>query len=103
VAPPKAVYDASDKNVTAPVVQRQDLPAWPSTPGLGTMPIRAGIVEVTIDEGGRVIRATMRAPINPAYDAMVLNAVTGWRYKPALLAGAPVKYRKMIQINVERK
>lgn len=103
VVPKKLVYDASDTQVRPPVAERQDLPPWPSSPVFMNMPIRPGVLEIVIDEAGRVTRATMRQAVSPIYDPMVVQASTGWRYKPATLDGAPVKYRKLIQIAIDRK
>lgn len=100
--PVKAVYDASDVQVTPPVIQRQDIPAWPlSQPVLPGVSIRPGVIEITIDETGRVERAVLRQTMSPVYDAMLLSAATNWRYKPALRDGTPVKYRKLIQVTFQ--
>jgi len=32
-----------------------------------------------------------------------MTAAREWRYQPATLGGKPVKYRKMIQINISRQ
>ncbi len=101
--PKKTIFDASDKQVTPPVVVRQDLPAMPNRPGLANMPVRAGVLEVVIDEAGRVAQAVMRQSVNPVYDPLVLAAVAQWKYQPATADGAPVQYRKMIRIEVTRK
>lgn len=100
--PPKAVYDASDSHVLAPTVVRQDFPPYPVPQGpLASAPMRPGVIEIVIDETGRVIRMTMRQSMNSAYDAMLLTASANWRYRPATLNGTPVKYRKLIQVNIE--
>lgn len=99
--PVKSVYDAGDPDVAAPVIVRQDMPPYPVTPSLVPMPVRPGVIEIVIDESGRVERAVMRQPISNVYDPIVLSAATNWRYKPALKDGEPVKYRKLIQISVE--
>ena len=91
------VYASGDANVVAPISVRQDLPAF--TRGLPAPP--SGSLEVVIDETGAVESATMREPINPTYDRQVLQAVRNWHYKPATVNGAPVKFRKMIQIAVK--
>jgi outer membrane biosynthesis protein TonB len=31
---------------------------------------------------------------------MVLDAAKAWRYKPATIDGAPVKFRRVVQINL---
>jgi TonB family protein len=61
-----------------------------------------GVIEVVIDELGRVAFAAIRSSVQPLYDAELLSASRDWRYQPATMAGKPVKYRKMIQINVSR-
>jgi len=99
--PVRSVFDASDADVAGPVTVRQDVPAYPALPTLVTTPIRPGVIEVVIDESGRVERAVMRQSISSIYDPMVMSATANWRYKPALRNGTPVKYRKLIQIAVE--
>jgi tetratricopeptide (TPR) repeat protein len=105
-APPPApvpqaprIYASSDANVLPPAAIRQEVP-----PYSGTL-FRAvqGIVEVVVDENGGVISAAIRAPMSAVYDRQVLAAAATWRYKPALLDGTPVKYRKFIQIALSPK
>ncbi len=92
-APPR-IYASSDADVVPPAIVRQALPAFP---GSVFRPM-LGLIEVVIDEAGAVSTATMRGSLNASYDKQVLSATQGWRYKPATLNGAPVKYRKLIQI-----
>ena len=61
-----------------------------------------GVLEMVIDERGRVTFAAVRTSVHPMFDAELLTAAREWRYQPATFAGKPVKYRKMIQINVNR-
>jgi TonB family protein len=61
-----------------------------------------GLVDIVIDELGRVVSMTMRGSIHPTYDAQVLGAARDWKYKPATLNGKPVRYRRLIAINVQR-
>jgi TonB family protein len=63
---------------------------------------RLGVVELVVDEAGAVESATMRVSINPFYDRLLLEAARGWKYRPATLNGEPVKYRKSVQITVQR-
>ena len=62
-----------------------------------------GILDVTIDEQGRVISAAIRVGLHPLYDSQILLAAKEWRYQPAMLNGRPVKFRKIIQINVSKR
>jgi tetratricopeptide (TPR) repeat protein len=93
------IYASSDTNVLPPATLRQDLPPFAGTVFKST----TGIIEVVVDELGRVATATIRSPMNTVYDRQVLSAASAWRYKPALLDGAPVKYRKFIQIALAPK
>jgi TonB family protein len=61
------------------------------------------VLEVLIDETGRVAQAAMRQSVSPVYDPLVLAAVAQWKYEPAKADGVPVQYRKMIRIEVARR
>jgi hypothetical protein len=97
---PGKIYTAEDTNVTAPVVVTQNIPGIP--PNLIALSRQRGLVEVVIDELGRVIGMSMRGSIHPSYDAQVLMAARDWKYKPATFNGKPVKFRRLISINVQR-
>jgi hypothetical protein len=96
---PLRIYAASDTNVAPPSTVHQDVPPFG---GSIFKPI-LGVIEVVIDERGNVITATIRGPMNIVYDRQVLQAASGWRYKPAMLNGTPVRYRKFIQIALTPK
>lgn len=98
---PNRIYTMNDKDVTPPVVVRQDLPRLNSS----TKPQAKdrGVIEVVIDEQGRVSFEAIRASVHPMFDSELLNMAREWRYQPATMFGRPVKYRKMIQINVNRE
>ena len=44
-----------------------------------------GIVEVVIDEQGRVVNVTVRESVHPMFDSELLNVGREWRYQPATL------------------
>jgi len=88
------IYSADDVNVVPPIALRQVFPPFPAR----LVPAGQGVVEVVVDETGIVESASLRQPVNPQYDAIVLGAAKTWLYKPAALDGVPVKYRKMIQV-----
>lgn len=99
-ADPNRIYTMLDADVLMPKVIRQDMP-----PLLQSMKAQArdrGIIEIVIDEQGRVTFAAVRSSVHPMYDASLIAAAREWRYQAAMFAGKPVKYRKMIQINVNR-
>ncbi len=93
---PLRIYSGSEGGLSPPVSVRQDLPPVPKE----VLPRGAGVLEVVISEAGAVESATMRTPINPRYDVLVISATRRWKYQPATLNGQPVKYRKFINISL---
>ena len=59
------------------------------------------MIEVLIDENGLVEGALLRISVTSSYDALALASARAWRFKPALLNGTPVKYRKAIQVTIK--
>jgi len=98
---PNRIYSMENKDVTAPVVIRQEMPRL--TPAMKVQARERGIVDVVIDEQGRVTNVAVRESIHPVFDADLLTYGRQWRYRPATFLGQPVRYRKMIQINVSRQ
>jgi hypothetical protein len=98
VAREPITYTQDDKNVTPPVIVNQDLPRFP---GRVTFD-REGVVEVVIDANGAVESATLLETVEPLYNRLLLAAAKTWTYRPARLAGEPVKYRKRIQVTLKR-
>ena len=97
---PNRVYTTDDSDVTPPVPVRQDVPRIP--PSLALQARDHGVLDLTIDERGRVVSLTVRQSVHPMYDTLLTTAAREWRYQPATLAGKPVKFRKLIQVNVTK-
>jgi TonB family protein len=97
---PNRTYTMGDKEVQAPVMIRQEMPRL--TPAMKSQARDKGVVEIVIDELGRVTGVSIRESVHPIFDTDLLTHARDWRYRPATLAGKPVRYRKMIQINVTR-
>ena len=97
---PNRVYSLSDTEVAPPVVIRQQMPQL--TPAVKQQAKDRGVLEIVIDEQGRVIHVAVRMSVHPMYDAELLAAGRDWRYQPATYKGKPVRYRKMIQINLAK-
>jgi TonB family protein len=93
------IYAAEDSRVTPPVIVNQVLPLYPTRP----VPAGQGILDVIIDQNGVVEAALIRTSVNPLYDRMVLAATKAWRYKPAIVNGVPVRFRKSILITLSAK
>lgn len=100
VPDPQRVFNGDDAGVIPPTQIRQDVPRVPQQ--IANQTRDRGILEVTIDEQGRVVQARLRVSLHPIYDAQVLAAARDWRYQPAVFAGRPVKFRKIIQITVTK-
>jgi hypothetical protein len=95
------VWTAEETGVTMPVALRQEVPRVPT--GFTAQARDRGLLEVLIDEQGRVVNMVLRISLHPMYDPMLLAAARDWRYKPATVEGVPVKFRKLIQITLDRR
>jgi TonB family protein len=93
---PTGVYTANSGDIVPPVTVRQALPAYVGSVGH----MIKGLIEVTIDEKGAVTDAKMRMPTNTPYDTLALAAARSWRYKAALVGTVPVRYLKLVYINI---
>lgn len=102
-APPNAahIWSADEAGVTPPVIVKQDVPRVP--PMIASQTRDRGLIEIVIDEQGRVTGITMRSSVHPVYDPLLMGAARGWKYQPATVGGIPVKFRKVVQIVVERR
>ena len=102
VAPaPGRVYQAEDEGVTIAVPIKQEVPRVPNA--VTSQAKDRGLIELVIDEHGRVVTAMVRMSIHPIYDTQLLAAARDWRYLPATFGGQPVKFRKMVQVSVSRR
>ena len=91
------VFSIMDANVVPPLAIRQDLPSFPGN----VMIPRVGQIEVLINEAGVVENAMIKTSVSAKYDELALGAARQWRYRPATMNGAPVKYRKIISVTVK--
>jgi hypothetical protein len=97
---PDHIFSAGDVNVVAPVPVKQEVPRVPSQ--IANQTRDRGLLEIVIDEQGRVTGLELKVKLHPLFDSQLLVAAKDWRYRPATLNGRPVKYRKLIQITVTR-
>ena len=96
--PEPTIYSQDNANVMPPETIRQEFPQYP---GRVTFD-RAGVIEVVIDTMGAVESASMLEGVEALYNRLLLTAAKTWRYRPARLDGMPVKYRKRIQVTLNR-
>lgn len=95
------IWTGDEPGVTPPVALRQDVPRVPTN--VAPQARDRGLLELVIDEQGRVTSMTIRLSLHPIYDPLLLSAARDWRYKPALVNGVPVKFRKLIQVSVDKR
>ena len=98
----KSIYGVHDIDVVPPVALQQRLPEVPAT--LHQPLVHSSktlVVNLTIDETGKVRRAQITTPVNPVYDRMVTDAASRWRYKPATRRGVAVSYLKVLSVTVQ--
>lgn len=95
------IWTAEDAGVTAPVAIRQDVPRVPTT--ISAQARERALLDIVIDEQGRVTNLSLKMSIHPMYDPQLLAAAREWRYRPAVVDGVPVKFRKLIQITVDKR
>jgi hypothetical protein len=96
------LYTLLDKDVTPPVIVTQQVPAWRFAPNLPARAFR-GRLEMVIDESGAVETARLEEPIWPAYDSLLIRTARTWRYQPAVKDGKPVRFRRILDINIDPK
>jgi TonB family protein len=61
------------------------------------------IVDLLIDERGRVESAIVREPSDAYLDVAVISAARRWRYQPAMRAGVPVSSTRTVEIPLSNK
>jgi TonB family protein len=97
---PPLIYTGEERGVVAPVTIRQELPQVPGS--IMTTVRERGLLEIVIDEQGRVVSMALRSRVHPVYDSLLLTAVRDWKYRPATMNGKPVQFRKLIQFTVKK-
>ena len=93
------VFGVDDLDVVPPAPLRQEFPRWPRTV-VPKMPAGRGVLEVVVTENGDVESASLRQPVTPVYDRLVLASAKNWKYRPATKDGQPVRYKKLIQVTL---
>jgi len=90
-------YTIDDEGVTPPLTIQQRMPAMP--PQLQTI-ARAvharGLLDIVIDDTGRVVDAKIRQSLNAVFDPLVLRSARDWKYRPAVKDGVAVRFVKTI-------
>lgn len=95
------VYLADEPGIVPPVTIRQDVPTVP--PAISRMTKAQGLVDLVIDNRGRVTSVVLRSSLHPVYDSMLVNAAKDWKYEPATLNNVPVQFRKILQLTTTQR
>jgi hypothetical protein len=98
---PGRIYQAEDDGVTVAVPIKQEVPRVPNA--VTSQARDRGLLELLIDEQGRVVSVMIRMSVHPVYDTQLVAAARDWKYLPATFNGHPVKFRKMVQITVNKR
>jgi hypothetical protein len=90
------IYSLQDANVVAPVPVRE---SWAALTDV--FAIRTGVITVVINESGDVETVTMTVQVNPVYDRLALATAKNWKYRPATMNGVPVKFRRVVLLDLK--
>jgi hypothetical protein len=94
------IYTIADADVTPPMAKSQRMPPWRRSPQESAQEFR-GVLRLLIDQSGAVVSAAMAATTLPAYDSLLLQAARDWKFVPAQKQGMPVRYLKLIEIQLK--
>jgi hypothetical protein len=91
------VYSAADELVSPPVALDQRLPSMTTEMQSVTRALRTtGVLDILIDENGRVVDVTIRKSLSASADALIVQSALRWKYRPAKNNGVPVRYLKTL-------
>ena len=86
------IYSSNDSDVLPP------RPVYPQLPTPDSIRKDAAVVELLIGTDGLVERVKLRTAPRTIHDVMLLSAAKAWRFDPASIDGAPVKFLYRIAI-----
>jgi len=93
------IYGPEDRDVTPPVAISQPVPPWRPTGAAATA--RDVVLMIVVDESGTVASVRLAGAVTPSYDASLRQAVSHWKYRPAMRNGQAVKYLKAVGIRLQ--
>jgi TonB family protein len=98
--PAPLVASSTDAGVVAPIAVFQPQPNIPpAVLNLVRQLHGTSKIDLLINEEGTVEEVTVKQPVSPAYDKLIVAAARKWRYKPALKDGVPIKFVSTVVIN----
>lgn len=91
------VYSGADGGVNPPVALEQRMPEMTAEMQKITKALKtSGVLDVVIDETGRVVDATIRQSLNSSFDILIVRNARHWKYRPAMKDGVAVRYLKTL-------
>jgi TonB family protein len=97
--PPGAPVPSAVPVIVPPVVIAQVIPR-PSDVSVPMGSPQTILMDIVIDENGRVERAEIRKSVDRLYETQLVAATRGWRYRPATQNGRPVKYLRTLEVTL---
>jgi TonB family protein len=85
--------------IVPPVAIAQNIPR-PSDVSVPLGSPQTILLDIVIDETGRVERAEVRKSVDRLYETQLVAATRGWRYTPATQGGRPVKYLRTLEVTL---
>ena len=92
-----APFAGAEPSTDVPVPIRTVAPSYPAE--LKDSGV-SGIVllHVVVDEQGNVTQPKVEKSTNPAFERPALEAVSKWRFRPAMQAGKPISWKVAVPI-----
>lgn len=100
---PPATFGPDDSDVKAPIAISQVFPPWHPVNSVERKQDFRGLIDLVIDEQGRVVSAALVRSVHERYDPQLLDAARRWTYRPASKDGKPVRYRHTVAVNLINK
>ena len=94
--PPKRTTPVSGGVLTGKAISKPQ-PAYPPI-AKAARASGAVVVQITVDESGRVVSASAVSG-HPLLQQAAVNAVRNWRFSPTMLSGQPVKVTGTVTVN----
>jgi protein TonB len=89
------------KEITPPVLMSKVKPSFPKESLHKKRPGTPIIAEAVINETGIVICAKIIRSEHADLNASVLDAISKWKYKPALKSGKPVSVNFVVTVHID--
>jgi TonB family protein len=100
----RPTYSAVDQWIVPPVTIDQRIPQitpdmYRVLKAMGEKGVKPkGVVDLVIDETGKVVEVTVRQSLMASFDAILVDAARRWKYQPATRNGSPVRFVKTLML-----